>query len=758
MKPLLAGAMARLRRRRGRMALAAAGIAAAAAMTGAAVTVGYNLHGGFARSTDAAGMPDVIVHFDTRDSSLVMARVRSLPNLAAASYQLEFRSQEVRAPGRVPITSGDLLGQMGTRHGYKIVAGHDLSGRPDEVVVERGLADQWHLRPGERITVGDPAYGTAVVAVVVGIAVAPDNVAYPLAAGARIWMPYRTVARIDGVGAGNPINGVLLWVNDRSQLDATLEQARSASYGLSGLTIVTRDGVGVLIDSAAGIVVALLVAVSLAALAAAGVMVAVSSRAEVQRRLETIGLLRAIGASPRAITAAAAGEAVAVALPAAAVGLAVGWWAANGASARLLEALDQLPRGATVLVPLALALVVIVALVTAASAWPTWRACRRPVAAMLRDAELPARARTLPLPGGAAGLGLRIAFRRPVRTAATAIVMASSIAVVLLLLALATTLERLENDPGTIGKHYQLTSHTSVLALPRIRRIPGVTAAAQRFSNPVVDSFHLGESFNLIAYCGNRLAFEDPPLSAGRRATQPGQVEVGRGLATALGLTPGSTLAVQFSDGDEARFRVTGVVSTLDNDGRVAYVQPDREICAFRGGETVIKVDDGADVATVTAALNRTGNRPSTVGGVTSRNAHLLNVLATLLHTIAIIDGLVCLYVLAQMLALTALERRTTVGVLRACGADRRQVWLVFLGVAAAVATVAAPLAVAVERLVLGPQAAQLAASYATVSLQAGPVEVLASLAGLAAIAAGASAWVASRSMSEQVTRLLRDE
>jgi len=726
-------------------------------MTGAAVTVSYNLHGGFARSADAAGMPDVIVHFDPRDSSPVMARVRSLPNLAAATYQLEYRSQFVRAPGRVPITSGDLFGMLGKRHGYKIVAGRDLSGRPDEIVVERGLADQWHLRPGERLTVGDAAYGNLEVAELVGIAVAPDNVAYPLAAGARIWMPYRTVARIEGAGAGSPINGALLWVNDRHQLDVTLEQARSASYGLSGLTIVTRDGVGVLIDGAAGIVVALLVAVSLAALAAAGVMVAASSRAEVQRRLETIGLLRAIGASPRAITLAAAGEAAAVALPAAALGLAVGWWAADGATARLLEALDQLPRGASVLVPLTLSLVVIVALVTAASAWPTWRACRRPVASMLRDAELPAHARTLPMPGGTVGLGLRIAARRPVRTAATAIVMASSIAVVLLLLALATTLQRLENDPGAIGKRYQLTSHTSVLALPRIRRIPGVAAAAQRFSTPVADSFQLGESFNLIAYCGNRLAFEDPPLSAGRRATRPGEAEVGRGLATALGLVPGSTLAVQFPDGDEARFRVVGVVSTLDNDGRVAYVQPDREICTFRGGETVIKVDNGAAAASVTAALNRTGNRPSSVGGVTSRNAHLLNVLATLLRTIAIIDGLVCLYVLAQMLALTALERRTTVGLLRACGADRGQVWLVFLGVAAAAAAVAMPLAVAGERLVLGPQVAELAASYATVSLRAGPAELLASLAGVAAIVAGASAWVASRSMSEQVTRLLRD-
>ena len=320
-------------------------------------------------------MPDVIVHFDPHQAAAVAARVRSLPNVAAVSLQLEQRPLVLRAPGHAPITSGDLLGTLGTRHGYKIVAGRDLSGRSGEVVIERGLASQWHLHPGDRIAVGGPATGGAVGARVVGVAVAPDNVAYPLASGARIWMPYRVVAAIGGV-AGHPVNTALLWVNDRSQLGVTLEQARAAGYGLSGVNFITRDGVGVLIDGAAGIVIALLVAVSLGALVGAGVMVVASARAEVQRRLETIALLRAVGASPRAITGAAAVEAAMVALPSAALGLAVGWWAAAGASARLLEALDQFPRGAALLWPLAACLVAIVALVAAASAWPTWRACR----------------------------------------------------------------------------------------------------------------------------------------------------------------------------------------------------------------------------------------------------------------------------------------------------------------------------------------------------------------------------------------------
>ena len=57
-----------------------------------------------------------------------------------------------------------------------------------------------------------------------------------------------------------------------------------------------------MIDGAAGIVIALLVAVSLGALIGAFVMIVASARAEVQRRLETIALVRALGASPQVLS------------------------------------------------------------------------------------------------------------------------------------------------------------------------------------------------------------------------------------------------------------------------------------------------------------------------------------------------------------------------------------------------------------------------------------------------------------------------
>src|SRR5206468_3281679 len=77
-------------------------------------------------------------------------------------------------------------------------------------------------------------------------------------------------------------------------------------------------------------------------------------------------------------------RAAALALPAAAAGLAVGWALARGPTATLLATLNEVPPGVAVLVPLGLALVAIVALVVACAAWPAWRATAAPPAALLR--------------------------------------------------------------------------------------------------------------------------------------------------------------------------------------------------------------------------------------------------------------------------------------------------------------------------------------------------------------------------------------
>ena len=230
---------------------------------------------------------------------------------------------------------------------------------------------------------------------------APDNVAFPLAATPRVWT---TDAGVDWPGRDD-VNTVQLWLNDPDRADITLTQARATSFGVGSLTFITRAGIEVLLGQAAGIVISLLVAFSLVALVAAGTMLAAGAHADVQRRLPAFGLQRALGFTPGRLVLDQAAASARIAVPAAAAGLAVGALAVSGPSAALLAQLSEQPPGAALLPVLGLSLAAIVTVVCAAATWPAWRAARRPPAEILRGGDLraaPAAARGGPRGGCAA--------------------------------------------------------------------------------------------------------------------------------------------------------------------------------------------------------------------------------------------------------------------------------------------------------------------------------------------------------------------
>ena len=149
-------------------------------MLGTAVTVGYSLSTGFDRAASRADLPDVIARFTPESQSLVDKRVGALPNLRARTYRREFTGVPLEANGNV--SRGGVVQTVGPgRRGYAIVAGRDLRA-PGEAVVERGVAREWHIRVGEPLDIGRGRLR------VVGVAVSPDNVAFPLASGPRVYV------------------------------------------------------------------------------------------------------------------------------------------------------------------------------------------------------------------------------------------------------------------------------------------------------------------------------------------------------------------------------------------------------------------------------------------------------------------------------------------------------------------------------------------------------------------------------------------
>jgi ABC-type antimicrobial peptide transport system permease subunit len=681
----------------------------------------------------------------------VDARVTALPNLAARSYRFEANGQELAARGHA-LGSGAVHVLLGGRHGYAVVAGHDLTGRPGEVVVEQGLAREWDLRPGDALAVD----GLGRMRVT-GVAVSPDNVAYPLARAARVYVDGRAVAsRLGSVPAPNL---ALLWLRDPARADVTLTQARAVSFGIGRLRFLTRRGVKALLDQAAGIVIALLVAFSLVALAAAGTMLAAGAHAEVQRRLPALGVQRALGFTPRQLVAQQALEAALVAVPAAAAGLAAGALAVAGPSSALLASLDELPPGAALAGPLAAALAAIVAIVVTAAGWPAWRAARRPAAEILRGGDLRGAAPRRAAGGTLLGLGARFATAARGRWVASVATIAVCAGVVTLMLALASLLVRLRDDPATVGKRYGLVAAGDGTALPAVRRIPGVEAAGLRYEVDAGDAFRLGEGLRLVAYPGDHTRFEAPPLAAGRRLRGPGEAEVGAGLADAQGLRPGSTMAALLDGGREVRFRVVGVVRALEREGRIAWVRPDRLLAADRDlvPEIAVRLATGADRAPVERRLRALGAPPRDAGGATTSNGRFLGVLAAVLRGVGLAVGLVCLYALVQALAVTARERRGTVALLRASGAGAGAVALVLGGASLAVALPGALAGVALARGVLGPLVGRLAAGFADLAVAPSAAQAAAVVAALLALAGVATALVAARVLREPVVAGLRE-
>ena len=294
--------------------LSGIGIALAAAMLSAAVVVSYGLGTGFDRAASAAHLPDLIVRFNGVSADSVARRITALPDIAGYSLRTEVTDTTVSSRGQLRDDAIAEVVNPGRYQGYAVIAGRDLSGRGREVLLEPAFAQAWGVKIGSIFDVG--GLGPERV---VGFAEAPDNVGFPLA------KPRYYISRAQFGADPNPqVNLADIWLRNPAYLNEVLVQARATSFGLQNIQFATRSGVRTLLDQAAGIVIDLLVALSLIALVTAGVMLAASARAEVQRRLGAIGVRRAVGTTRGQVVLAQVVEGLIVAVPAATVGVAAG--------------------------------------------------------------------------------------------------------------------------------------------------------------------------------------------------------------------------------------------------------------------------------------------------------------------------------------------------------------------------------------------------------------------------------------------------
>ncbi len=416
-------------------------------MLAAALVVGDRLGRGFDRAAQAAISPTSSSASTRSPRRPVAQRIRALPDLKAFSLRQEATDVELGAdePQRRQRVVAELIGAG--PHGYAIVAGRDVSDTPGEVVVERGLAAAWGLPLGDVIDI-DRARAAA------GRWLRRGARQRRLSARGAADLPLAQALEARFGAGPEPATSTKRRSGcaTRATSNAVLVQARATSYGLHGLRFVTRSGVRVLLDQAAGIVIDLLVALSLIALADRG-RAARRLRARRGRAAPAARSGSVARSAPRAATSTLvqALEALLVALPAATIGTIAGALATAGPSDRLLTLLNEPAAGGGAAGAARRRLGAQRRDPGAGRGLAGVAGGRRPPVELLGGAELAARgARGAAYESAAPGsplLGGRLAAARRTRLVATAVTLGLSTAFVLLMLALASALSALETDP-----------------------------------------------------------------------------------------------------------------------------------------------------------------------------------------------------------------------------------------------------------------------------------------------------------------------
>jgi ABC-type lipoprotein release transport system permease subunit len=336
-----------------------------------------------------------------------------------AAVQLEGRDSAAASVDQPKLTDGSWIRQGG-------------------VVVERSFADAFDLHTGDRITVNGRPFrvlGLAVTAAMspypetfcltpcaLGAQPSPNGPAAPHAPEAHpglIWL-----TRGDLSSLGPQPSGLSYVANlklaDPAAAPAFANDHTSASFSAPSLEAwqgLSQDDSNLVRNEQRALLTGSLL-LSLLALASIAVLVGGRMADQIRR----VGLLKAVGGTPKLIAAVLLAEYMALALIAAALGLAIGWPAApllTSPGAGLIGS-----AGSVRITTSTVEVVVAVALAVAAVATfvPALRASRTSTVLALADSARPPRrmrwlirfSARLPVP---LMLGLRVAARRPRRTA-----------------------------------------------------------------------------------------------------------------------------------------------------------------------------------------------------------------------------------------------------------------------------------------------------------------------------------------------------
>jgi putative ABC transport system permease protein len=562
-------------------------IAAAATTLSVALNVQASAARPYERLWEESNGADVWI--TTRDAGADLARLKDLPSVAEVGepYPMSWENYGIRNDGRKQQVAIVGLGPVLPSFDHPVVTdGRWLdSAGGDEVVVDAGAADVLGLDVGQHVDLLTPD-GTQPLQVV-GFAVTASRNPSPLNDPAFVYVLPETLQRIepDAIWGSSAEHSMRVGVRVTNPNDPFIffEDARRSLGGAFELR-VWQDARAVS-EEANEFDVIFLQVFAIFALFASGLIIANAVGGQVLSQLHDIGVLKAIGFTPRQVTASLLLQNLGISLLA----------AIAGAFAGLLVAPFFLKRSADILgvpasasfnpVLLVIVVTVIVVIVTVFTFVPAWRAGRVSAISAIAGDRDTGRAKSSVLAGIAARLGLpRVAVvgikdlsRRPARTAMTVAALVIAVITATFSLGIESTFDKTMSDPTVIGG-------------PPF----GIRADADSFSdaearavldaNPDIESYvaeysvggRLGDSGFDIRGLEGDIGAQGWALREGRMPERAGEAAMSTLFATDYGLDVGDRITVSlFREGVTSPLEVQIVGRYADAEGRALTVTHD---------------------------------------------------------------------------------------------------------------------------------------------------------------------------------------
>jgi len=632
------------------------------------------------------------------------------------------------------------------------------AGAADEIVIDRALGLDEGIAVGDRLAIATPDGRQRFT--VVGRAVDLIDCFYPSCTPVTAWLDPAGFERID-----LPLtSSVFLRLRDPDAVGRFIAEIGDEGVGTQGW-VDTRDDALAVYE----IFGAFLGAFGVFVMIAAAVVVAGSMATRAVARRRDVGLLKAVGVTPRQVAASI----VLAHAVAAAAGVLAGWvlgaFLAPVTEVDLGEILGT--GGVTFSVPdLVTALVVVELIVVAATVVPAWRAGRVPTTAALapvtahrtRGRLLGTAVRGLGLgPVGVAGV--RDAVGRRSRSALTALAMALAVVAVLTTVATQRTIDRTFGEPTLLGDPEEVRVYPLATTPAEVAAALDAEAGVTSWFTETEQDLALGEEPFLGLALGGDLAASGFDVREGRMLTGPGEAIVGWGLLDRFGLDVGDEVTVT-AEGRPVRLTVVGWYREAEDTGEVLRftlddlrgVRPDAD-----PQWASVNVAAGTEPDEVAASLARRLGGGARVEVRPPPESDEIDAFRIAFLLVSLLVVVVALANLASTMLLAVRERRHDLGVLRAVGVTPGQVMAMVGAGAAALALLASviglPLGWAVSGVVGGVVGTS---SGIGPGIGAGPgvVSVLVLVPLTVALAALLGSLAARRAADTEVSELVRYE